>query len=223
MNFCKPNPEGHNMLTHKQVWNAIDTIAERYGYSASGLAKKSGLDPTSFNPSKRNGPDGRPRWPTMESISRLLQASGASMEEFADLLIGRRGQPPKLRQIPLLGLAKAGRGGFFDDSGFPAGNGWDEIDVPGVTDPNAYGLEITGDSMMPVYREGDIIIVSPSAAVRKGDRVVVRLNDGQVMAKIMQRQTSKTVELASFNPNHALKTLDMKEVDWIGRIMWASQ
>ena len=89
------------MLTHKQVWNAIDTIAERYGFSASGLAKKSGLDPTSFNPSKRNGPDGRPRWPTMESISRLLQASGASMEEFSELLIGRRGQPPKLRQIPL--------------------------------------------------------------------------------------------------------------------------
>jgi phage repressor protein C with HTH and peptisase S24 domain len=223
MNFYKPNPEGHLMLTHKQVWNAIDTIAERYGYSASGLAKKSGLDPTSFNPSKRNGPDGRPRWPTMESISRLLQASGASMEEFSDLLIGRRGQPPKLRQIPLLGLAKAGKGGFFDDSGFPAGNGWDEIDVPGVTDPNAYALEITGDSMQPVYREGDIIIVSPSATVRKGDRVVVRLNDGQVMAKIMQRQTSKTVELASFNPNHATKTLDMKDVDWIGRIMWASQ
>ena len=114
------------MLTHKQVWNAIDTIAERYGFSASGLAKKSGLDPTSFNPSKRNGPDGRPRWPTMESISRLLQASGASMEEFSELLIGRRGQPPKLRQIPLLGLAKAGKGGFFDDSGFPAGNGWDD-------------------------------------------------------------------------------------------------
>ncbi|MCX7350546.1 MAG: helix-turn-helix transcriptional regulator, partial [Alphaproteobacteria bacterium] len=108
------------MLTHKQVWNAIDTIAERYGFSASGLAKKSGLDPTSFNPSKRNGPDGRPRWPTMESISRLLQASGASMEEFSDLLIGRRGQPPRLRQIPLLGLAKAGKGGFFDDSGFPS-------------------------------------------------------------------------------------------------------
>ena len=50
------------MLSHKQVWNAIDTIAERYGYSASGLAKKSGLDPTSFNPSKRHGPDGRPRY-----------------------------------------------------------------------------------------------------------------------------------------------------------------
>jgi phage repressor protein C with HTH and peptisase S24 domain len=222
MNFCR-EPETPRMLTHKQVWNAIDTIAERYGYSASGLAKKSGLDPTSFNPSKRNGPDGRPRWPTMESISRLLQASGASMEEFADLLIGRRGQPPKLRQLPLLGFAKAGKGGFFDDSGFPAGNGWDEIEVPGVTDANAYALEITGDSMLPVYREGDIIVISPSATVRKGDRVVVRLQDGQVMAKVMHRQTARTLELASFNPNHANKVLDMKDVDWMARIMWASQ
>jgi phage repressor protein C with HTH and peptisase S24 domain len=211
------------MLSHKQVWNAIDTIAERYGYSASGLAKKSGLDPTSFNPSKRNGPDGRPRWPTMESISRLLQASGATVDEFAELLTGKKGQPPKLKQIPLMGFAKAGKGGFFDDSGFPAGNGWDEIDVPGVTDPNAYALEITGDSMMPVYREGDIIIVSPAATIRKGDRVVAKLNDGQVMAKIMQRQTAKTLELASFNPAHATKILDTKDVDWIARIMWASQ
>jgi phage repressor protein C with HTH and peptisase S24 domain len=211
------------MFSHKQVWAAIDTIAERYGYSASGLAKKSGLDPTSFNPSKRNGPDGRPRWPTTESLANLLLASGASVEEFADLLSGRKGQPPRLKQIPLLGFARAGKGGFFDDSGFPAGNGWEEIDVPGVTDNAAYALEITGDSMLPVYREGDTIIVSPNATLRKGDRVVVRTSDGQVMAKVMQRQTAKTLELASFNKDHDTKTLDMKDVDWVARIIWASQ
>ena len=211
------------MFSHKQVWAAIDTIAERYGYSASGLAKKSGLDPTSFNPSKRNGPDGRPRWPTTESIANLLEAAGATVEEFSDLLSGRKGQPPKRKQIPLLGLARAGKGGFFDDSGFPVGNGWDEIDVPGVTDATAYALEITGDSMLPVYREGDTIIVSPGATLRKGDRVVVKTTDGQVMAKVMQRQTAKNVELASFNKDHDTKTLDMKDVDWIARIIWASQ
>jgi phage repressor protein C with HTH and peptisase S24 domain len=211
------------MFSHKQVWAAIDTIAERYGFSASGLAKKSGLDPTSFNPSKRNGPDGRPRWPTTESIANLLDAAGASVEEFADLLSGRKGQPPRRKQIPLLGLARAGKGGYFDDSGFPAGNGWDEIDVPGVTDNTAYALEITGDSMLPVYREGDTIIVSPGATVRKGDRVVVKTTDGQVMAKVMQRQTAKNVELASFNAAHDTKTLDMKDVDWMARIIWASQ
>jgi phage repressor protein C with HTH and peptisase S24 domain len=211
------------MFSHKQVWAAIDTIAERYGLSASGLAKKSGLDPTSFNPSKRNGPDGRPRWPTTESVANLLNASGASVEEFTDLLTGRKGQPPKRKQLPLLGFAQAGKGGFFDDSGFPVGNGWEEIEVPGVTDATAYALEITGDSMMPVYREGDTIIVSPNATVRKGDRVVVRTADGQVMAKVMQRQTARTVELASFNTAHVTKTLDMKDVDWVARIIWASQ
>ncbi len=211
------------MFSHKQVWAAIDTIAERYGFSASGLAKKSGLDPTSFNPSKRHGPDGRPRWPTTESIARVLNASGASVEEFTDLLTGRKGQPPRRKQIPLLGLAQAGKGGFFDDSGFPVGSGWEEIDVPGVTDNNAYALEITGDSMLPVYREGDTIVVSPSATVRKGDRVAVKTADGQVMAKIMQRQTAKTVELASINPEHEPKTIDMKDIDWIARIIWASQ
>ncbi|MEO6607756.1 MAG: helix-turn-helix transcriptional regulator [Aestuariivirga sp.] len=211
------------MFTHKQVWAAIDTIAERYGFSASGLAKKAGLDPTSFNPSKRNGPDGRPRWPTMESIDRVLTASGAPVDEFMDLLANRKGQPPRMKQIPMLGFAKAGKGGFFDDSGFPSGNGWEEIDVPGVTDTTAYGLEITGDSMAPVYREGDTIIVSPSATIRKGDRVVVKTSDGQVMAKIMQRQTARTLELASFNPAHDTKTLDMKDVDWMARIIWASQ
>ncbi|MGQ0484081.1 MAG: S24 family peptidase [Hyphomicrobiales bacterium] len=211
------------MFSHKQVWAAIDTIAERYGFSASGLAKKSGLDPTSFNPSKRHGPDGRPRWPTTESIAHVLEASGASVEEFTDLLTGRKGQPPRRKQIPLLGLAQAGKGGYFDDSGFPVGSGWEEIDVPGVTDHNAYALEISGDSMAPVYREGDTIIVSPSATVRKGDRVVVKTVDGQVMAKVMQRQTAKTVELASFNPEHPSKTVDMKDIDWMARIIWASQ
>jgi phage repressor protein C with HTH and peptisase S24 domain len=92
-----------------------------------------------------------------------------------------------------------------------------------VTDTAAYGLEITGNSMEPVYREGDTIIVSPGATVRKGDRVVVRTSDGQVMAKIMMRQTARTLELGSFNASHDTKTLDMKDVDWMARIIWASQ
>lgn len=211
------------MFSHKQVWNAIDVIAERYGFSPSGLAKKAGLDPTSFNPSKRIGPTGRPRWPTMESVSSVLQASGASVDEFMEILSGKKGAPPRRRVLPLIGFARAGKGGFFDDSGFPVGQGWDEVEVPGVTDTTAYALEITGDSMLPVYREGDTIVVSPGATIRKGDRVVVRTGDGQVMAKILQKQSARSVELASFNPDHPVKTLDAKNVDWMARIIWASQ
>ena len=100
---------------------------------------------------------------------------------------------------------------------------WDKISVPSVTDNRAYALEITGDAMLPVYREGDIIIVSPKAKVRSGDRVVVKTIDGKVMAKIMQKKTAKTLDLASFNTKSKTMKLGMKDVDWMARIIWASQ
>ena len=101
--------------------------------------------------------------------------------------------------------------------------GWDSIDVPGVLDTTAYALEITGDSMLPVYREGDVIIVSPKAKVRNGDRVVVKTTDGRVMAKLLQKKTAKAVELASFNSHPKAMKLAMKDVDWMARIIWATQ
>jgi phage repressor protein C with HTH and peptisase S24 domain len=211
------------MFTHKQLWNAIDALADKHGLSASGLAKRAGLDPTAFNPSKRVGPDGRERWPTTESLSKVLAAVGSSMDEFVIFLTGRKGMEKMRTTIPLIGFAKAGKGGYFDDAGFPAGGSWDEITVPGVKDLNAYALEISGDSMQPVYRQGDIIIVSPNATVRRGDRVVVKTKRGEVMAKILQRQTSKGIELGSFNPEHETKQLGTDEVMWIARIIWASQ
>jgi phage repressor protein C with HTH and peptisase S24 domain len=98
------------MLTHAQVWDAVDRLAARYGYSASGLARKAGLDPTTFNKSKRISPDGRQRWPSTESIAKVLDATGAGLEEFMSL-IGTRADRPSTRRVPLLGLAQAGAGG----------------------------------------------------------------------------------------------------------------
>jgi phage repressor protein C with HTH and peptisase S24 domain len=209
-------------LTHAKVWSAIDALARRYSLSASGLAKRAGLDPTSFNKSKRVTGEGRPRWPTTESIAKVLEATGASFEDFTALVMaeprGGRG-----RALPLIGLTQAGAGGFFDDGGFPVGQGWDQIRFPRVADENAYALEVTGDSMQPLYRDGDILIVSPNSAPRKGDRVVLRTTDGEVMAKILVRRTAKTVELASFNPTHPNLSFPVDRIDWMARIVWASQ
>jgi phage repressor protein C with HTH and peptisase S24 domain len=127
------------------------------------------------------------------------------------------------RRIPLIGMAQAGDGGFFDDAGFPAGAGWDEIVFPNIADENAYALEISGDSMVPLYRDGDVVIVSPNAAVRRGDRVVVKTREGEVLAKELKRRTAKTVELRSLNPEHPDRAFDMDQVQWIARIVWAAQ
>jgi phage repressor protein C with HTH and peptisase S24 domain len=214
-------------MRHDEVWRAIDTLAAEHGLSPSGLARKAGLDPTSFNISKRRTGDGRFRWPSTESLSKVLQATGARLEDFTALVMGARAIPEargKARsRIPLIGMAQAGAEGFFDDGGYPAGAGWDEVELPSTNDANAYALTISGDSMEPVYREGDAIIVSPAAPVRVGDRVVARIADGAVMAKLLLRRTAGRVELGSLNPAFPELTFGAREVVWMHRIIWASQ
>lgn len=218
------------MLKHSDIWRAIDRLAQRHGLSASGLAKRGGLDPTTFNKSKRMTPDGKLRWPSTESIAKVLEATGSSFTDFVGMT-GETGAPPagdsvapaSARRVPVIGYAQAGNDGYFDDAGYPAGNGWDELEFPHVTDDHAYALEVSGDSMEPVYRDGDIIIVSPAAAFRRGDRVVVRTREGEVMAKQLARQTANRLELVSLNRAHPDRSLAMTDVAWIARIMWASQ
>ena len=211
------------MLTHKQIWNAIDGLAERHDLSASGLAKISGLDPTTFNKSKRTAANGKERWPSTESVSKVLAATGESLEGFVGLVSASGGTKMQMRYVPLIGLAQAGDKGYFDDSGFPAGQGWEQIAFPGVEDEHAYALEITGDSMLPVYRDGDRIVVSPSANVRRGDRVLGKTLGGEVMAKQLSRSTAQRIELQSFNPAYETRGFDLSEVSFMHRIVWASQ
>lgn len=215
-------------MTHDDIWRALDALAAEHGLSASGLARKAGLDATAFNPSKRVGADGRSRWPSTESVAKVLGATGTGFAEFAALVTGlpalsRGGRQPAARRIPLIGLAQAGGEGYFDDGGYPVGGGWDEISVPEVGDPNAYALEISGESMEPVFRDGDIVIVSPAAPIRRGDRVVVRTQQGEVMAKELKRQSARRIDLRSLNPAHPDYAFDLSELTWMHRIVWATQ
>ena len=209
------------MLTHNQIWTAIDRLAARAKLTPSGLAKKAGLDPTTFNKSKRVTPEGRPRWPSTESLAKALAATGTKVDTFVNLITdnGR----VALSNVPLIGFAEAGAGGYFDDRGFLLDKGWEEIDFSSVADEHAYALKISGDSMKPTYRGGDIIVVSPAAQVRKGDRVVVKTKDGEVMVKELKRKNSKSIELKSLNSEHRDRTLPMSDVAWVARIIWASQ
>jgi len=131
-----------------------------------------------------------------------------------------RGAEPS---VPLLGFAQAGAGGFFDDAGFPVGQGWDLVEIPSATREGTYALEVQGDSMLPLYRNGDRLVVDPQETVRRGDRVVVKTRGGEVMAKVLSRQTQKQLELVSLNPEHPTRTVAVTEVEWVARIVWASQ
>jgi phage repressor protein C with HTH and peptisase S24 domain len=212
--------KAQRMLTHGQIWTALDRLAERSGLSPSGLAKRSGLDPTTFNKSKRIAPDGRERWPSTESVAKALAATNSSIDSFVQL-IGDSAR--SVRSVPRLGFAQAASGGHFDDSGFPSGKSWDEFALPSAHDEHAYALEISGDQLKPAYRDGDVIVVSPGTPIRRGDRVVVKTRGGEMLVRELIRRTAKTLELQSLSPVAVDRTLAAAEVEWIARIVWASQ
>lgn len=205
-------------MRHTDMWAGLDKLALKNDLSPSGLARIAGLDPTAFNKSKRAAKDGKPRWPSTESVTKAIMAVGSTFEEFADLVEGRPG-----RSVPVIGLAQAGNEGYFDDSGFPVGSGWETVRFPGIEDESVYALEITGQSMEPVYREGDRVIVSPGSQYRRGDRVVVKTIEGEVLAKTLGRMTDTSVELISENPEFPPRKANRQQIAWIARILWASQ
>ena len=208
-------------LTHSQVWKSLDALAARRGLTPSGLARLAGLDPTSFNPSKRLGPGQppRPRWPSTESLSRVLEATGTSLGAFSSLAKDDAGRA----SVPMLGLAQAGVDGFFDANGFPAGDGWDETDLPVATD-TTISIQIQGESMVPLYREGDRVIVDRAdPLVRKGDRVVVQTTAGEVLAKEVAALGPAKVTLASINPAYPPRVMARADIAWMSRIQWVSQ
>lgn len=208
------------MLKHSDIWRAIDRLAERHGMSPSGLARKAGLSPTLFNPSKRiNGK--RKRWPSTESIAMILQATGADLDDFVALASAEITSARS--KIPLIGYAEAGKEGSFDEAGHPTGKGWDEISPPAATDPHAFALEISGKNIEPAYHEGDKIILSPAEKPRRGDRVVVRTIAGDIMVKQLGREGAQKIELVSLNPEYPPVTMPRREISWMYRIVWASQ
>ncbi|WP_027136333.1 helix-turn-helix transcriptional regulator [Geminicoccus roseus] len=210
------------MMTHSDVWVGIDRLAAKNGFSASGLAKRAGLDPTTFNKSKRATKAGKARWPSTESIAKILEATMTPMAEFVALMNGTDGEEPapasrRLRSLP---LDRAATGQVFDASGFPIGDEWEDVDFPGLDDGHAYALEL-GEDLAPYWRRGDVLVVSPASSTRRGDRILLRDRKNKLHLGIMSRRTAQRVVVDL--PGGSEESWAIDEVAWIARIVWASQ
>ena len=145
------------LLTHEQIWSALDRLAARAQLSPSGLARRAGLDPTTFNKSKRVTADGRERWPSTESVAKALAAADASIDIFVELM----------------------------------------------------GDGVRQDT-------------SPATAVRRGDRVVVKTSDGEIVIGELKRRTAKLLELADASAVGE-RMFAVSDVEWIARMVWVRQ
>lgn len=221
---------GHGShLTHDWIWRAIDTLAERQSLSPSGLARLAGLDATTFNRSKRFTPEGRPRWPSTESIAKILHATGTSLDEFANLeLSDAHSAPledepePAFDRIPLLGEVREATVSSLRRSMQRQPMSQAQQPEPLVA-RSRFALVVADGSLEPVYSRGNRLIVSNAEAPRPGDRVVVKPISGQALPRLLLAATAEHLEFGSLHEASDRFAMRLSSVDWIGRIVWARQ
>ncbi len=213
------------MFTHADVWRGIDRLAKQHGLTPSGLARRAGLDPTTFNPSKRTTKQNKSRWPSTESLAKILTATSTPFDSFVALMADRPAPPaqPVSQRLRCLATDQAERERCFDEAGFPIGDDWDEIDFPNLDDSHPYALEVRGDGLRPTYRDGDLLVLSPVASIRRHDRVVLKTTGGALAAGVLFRRTAQRIELAAFAKGAGTRVFPIREVAWMARILWVSQ
>jgi phage repressor protein C with HTH and peptisase S24 domain len=212
------------MLTHEQIWRGVDRLALRNGLSPSGLAKRAGLDPTTFNKSKRVTQDGKQRWPGTESLSKILEATQTSMADFVALIdempaSQSRHSDLKLKSIRVSKITDTS----FDASGFPIDGDWEEVEFPAIDDPRAYMVELDRDLAQEFCRPGSILVISPSSSVRRHDRVMAKAKSSEVIFGTVKRKTTQQYTIVETASDDRERILQIRDIAWIARIVWVSQ
>lgn len=123
--------------------------------------------------------------------------------------------------IPVIaeGDASPGPNLFWDEEGLKS-DVEDRISRPyDVRDQRAYGVRVRGDSMVPRYRPGEVLVVSPHTPVEDGDEVYVALLSGERLLKIARKSPGGWI-LESENRAYPARFVKKGEVGTMHPILW---
>ena len=207
------------MLTHDQIWAAIDALVARQGLSASGLARLAGLDATTFNKSKRISKEGNPRWPSTESIAKILAATQVGVDEFLSLIPNQ--SPAATETLPFRTNGDGAQARFGANLA-PEGPGWEQIEQPITPATRCFAVGIDPKVAGPGYPPGTILILSAEVEARSGDRVALIHGDDRLEIVRLGQMTATQIHFESLD-GQSLAPRKRSEIKGIARILWASQ
>lgn len=218
------------MFRHLQIWTAIDRLADINGLSPSGLARKAGLDATAFNKSKRFSKEGRERWPSTESLAKVLEVTKTDFLDFGMILKphDQVGASHSLSDLVYTSNTTRApmelpRSGFFEEDVQDSTKKWEIISLPEGQFDGDFAFRVPDNSMLPVFRENDIVIISKQVQTKAGDRVVIKLANGKYIVRILIDNAPDAVMLTTFNTDNAEQLLPRDNFEWMMKITWASQ
>ena len=207
-------------MKYETVWSAVDNLAESLGLTVSGLAKKSGLDSTTFNKSKRIRPDGNKRWPSLDSINKVLEYCNITFEEFYNYGNNYDGHS-NVQTIPFARLSNC-LISIMPDGNAPDTSQWEKMAFP-IRMNGAYALEVDTTEYDPTYKKGTTILVQKNSKIRHGDRIAIFMNDGNKILAEFAFRKSQTIELHSLANHSDILSVKIDDIAFINRIAWASQ
>lgn len=206
-------------MDYETIWSAVDNLAASLGLTPSGLAKKAGLDSTTFNKSKRKRRDGKNRWPSLESLNKIFDVCHISFEEFYEL--GRENNiVENLKAIPYSKISKLSGGISASAYGIET-KAWKMVSFPDSYN-NIYALEIDTMKYSPDYRAGTVLILSKNSDIRKNDLVAVYKKDNTIVIGEFYCRTPNQIELHGTGGNEKEMLIDIKDIIMLNRIMWIS-
>jgi len=203
------------MLSHKKIWSAIDKIAKEASLTPSGLAKKAGLDPTSFNKSKRIGKGGKLRWPSTESLYKILKVLNKDLSYFSSLV-----EPESFSEVAIIGSVNNDSLGFAEDS-----NQAEKLAFPRALGNDDIAIKIKGYSLEPIYRNNDILIASKKDnCFSEYDRVIIQTKEKDILIKEFSKKDKEFIVVREIDPEKkGITQISLSDISWIGKITWVKQ
>ncbi len=115
--------------------------------------------------------------------------------------------------VPLINRVAAGYPTEFTDLDYPARVADEYVAVPDLTDGQAFAARVVGQSMLPDYHEGDVIVFSPAKAPAQGDDCFARLlPDHHTTFKRVYFEPGGKVRLQPLNPAFAAQIVGEDEL-----------
>jgi repressor LexA len=172
----------------------IERGLEKPGKTKGGLATAMGVRPGAVS----------------EILSGLRLIKAAEIADIIDYL--------ELNSVPIMGRVGAGAAIEPEHEQVPP-EGLGEVELPFPISEETIAFEVSGDSMLPKYENGDVIVVfreqrHPLSSFY-GEEAAVRLKTGERYLKTIERGKSPAlVNLTSFNA----KPINGVKLEWIGEI-----
>lgn len=157
---------------------------------------------------------------TFDKIMNILTALGVRLEEML-IEIGRTEnvEPAVVEshgRVPVVSWVTAGSWKDIADAFEPGdADEWIDSDVKGK---NVFALRVTGDSMEPEFKNGEIITINPHLEAMPNDYIVVKDREEKATFKQLKKYGSKLV-LHPLNPNYQDQEVRRGEFKIIGKVV----